>query len=181
MLHDACILYVCLADAYVFPQPGESATRGKVSLRGQNVTLKMDTVYEVLSYFRVRFCNRSIPNTCYYCYNTTCKWGELSCHTDGDHVFCQFNTSQPGLYQFQIYTSKYPCYLDIGDQIDVTDDSSSSTHDHHVPLGYFVGIGVIVGVIGLTLLLTVTVLTYFIQKRCRTVQARLEHGKLFNL
>ena len=123
----------------------------------------MDTVYYVTSFFRVCLYNRSIPTTlisCCSCYST-CEWGELSGHTDADtkSVSCQLTTSQPGLYQFQIQTSNYPCFFNIGDPIDVNDiNNNSSVSDNQFKftfqfLSYVLG--------GLCLLLVIGIIVTF--------------------
>ena len=91
----------------------------------------MYTIYNYESCdFRVCLYNNF--NDCCGCESDMkCKWVELSSHTDFDsgNNSCQFTTSQSGLYQFQIYTYNYPCFFDIGEPIDVVDDSLSSSHD----------------------------------------------------
>ena len=136
----------------------------------------MDTVYNALSYFQVCLYNRSIPNTlisCCSCYGT-CEWGELSGHTDTDtkSVSCQLTTSQPGLYQFQIWTSNYPCFFNIGDPIDVNDiNNNSSVSDNQFKfsfqlLSYALG--------GLCLLLVVgTIVTFCVTRKYYVRRQRL--------
>ena len=50
-----------------------------------------------------------------------------------NYLMCTVNVSQTGFYQFQIYTTNYPCYLDIGDPIDV-DRFSADNSTRSVPL-----------------------------------------------
>ena len=94
----------------------------------------MDTVYPGLSaYFNVCRYNRSFPNTlisCCSCYGD-CEFGELSGHTESNYASCQLNTSYSGIYQFKIYTVYiYPCFLNIGDPIEVNDINNSSSSSH---------------------------------------------------
>ena len=145
-----------------------------ISLRGHKVTLTMDTQYNYpeSTFFRVCPYNSS----CCFCDSKEkCEWGELSGHTDSvrKYVSCQFTTSQPGLYQFQIKTGNYPCFFNIGDPIDVN-NSSSSAHDHI--LIYSVGGGV-----GMLLFLVAgIVLTYCIWKRYKRGQVRRRGKEVFN-
>ena len=133
MLHDLCY-YVCPTDVSKgLPQPGPSVTRGPVSLKGNNVTLTMYTNYDAECFFRV--CLYNSLNCCNCDSSVKCKWGKLSGDTNPEsgNNSCQFTTSQPDLYQFQIYTNNYPCFFDISEPIDVVNDSPSSSHDHISP------------------------------------------------
>ena len=122
----------------------------------------MDTYYKDKStYFRVCRYNRSSHAliSCCSCYES-CQWGELSGHSEHNHPSCQLITSQPGLYQFEITTSYYPCYFSIGDPIDVSDVSdANSNHDQakHIIMYAIIGSGglsviiIVLAVIGITL------------------------------
>jgi len=107
--------------------------------------------------------------SCCSCYES-CQWGELSGHNELDHPSCQLNTSQPGLYQFQINTINYSCYFNIGDPIDVSYSSTQTTHNQHVPFH-------VLGVSTLLLLFVGIVMMSLTYKHCKKRYA--DHGKLF--
>ena len=118
---------MCFADLdYPFPEPGRSATKsGSIFSGGQSVEVTMDVNYPDNyrhTYFRVLNYNRSniTVNSDCSCYKQ-CEWAKLSCQQVNNHPSCQLNTSQPGIYQFQVKTEHFPCYLDIGGPFNVTD------------------------------------------------------------
>ena len=161
---------------YPLPEAGTLATRGSVYSGGHNVTLKMYTDYQKDSTFRVCRYNRSSPYTlisCCYC-DKSCEWGVLFCHTESDHPSCHLNTSQLGLYQFQIYTINYPCYFNIGYPIDVNDinNLSSSSHSSDESLLHIL----IYSLVGLLTLLLLVGTGYCARKRFKRPHANV--GKL---
>ena len=130
------MVHFCLAAVYPLPQPGPSATKGPVVMTEQSATLTMDTTYQQESPY-LQVCSLT-TNICCHCQGTdasNCEFGKLSSSTDngGDYTSCQLTTSKPDQYQFQVYTYNYPCFYDIGDPIDVVNDSPSSSHDHISP------------------------------------------------
>ena len=179
---------ICLADVYPLPLPGPSATKDPLSLGGKNVTLIMDTpAYPGFSaYFNVCRYNRSIPNkliSCCSCYGN-CEFGELTGHTDSNYVTCQLNTSYSGIYQFKIYTNKYPCFLNIGYPIEVNDvNNDSSLHDNHFKLDFHI-LSYSLG--GLCVLLVLGILGTFcvtrrVYKRPRPLYAQLGMYSINNI
>ena len=169
------VFLFCLTVVYDLPQAGPTATRGSVSLKGENVTLTMYAVYDQQSAFRLCLYNKSTSNSCCICDSRIqCKWGELSSTGNHGNSSCQFTTSHPAVYQFQILTSNYPCYFDIGESIDVVDDSLPSSHDQLKPIlivAYGVG-----GLLVLLLAVALTVIMYLVCRLHQRPQARL--GKL---
>ena len=123
----------------------------------------MHTDYQVESTFRVCRYNRSSPNTlisCCYC-GTSCKWGDLYCHTESGGSSCHLNTSHTGLYQFQIYTINYPCFFNIGNRIDVNDiNNSSSSHEGDELILY-----IVISSLGLLLILLVVISTGYCARK----------------
>ena len=154
------------------PQAGPTATRGSVSLKGENVTLTMNVLYHQRSVFRLCLYNKSTSNSCCICDSRIqCKWGELSSTGGLGNSSCQFTTSHPAVYQFQIWTSNYQCYFDIGESIDVVDDSLPSSHDQLNPIlivAYCVG-----GLLVLLLAVALTVIMYLVCRLHQRPQARL--------
>ena len=115
---------------YPLPEPGRSATEsGSIFSGGQSVKVTMDINYPDIyhhTYFRVLKYNRSnkTVNSDCSCYEQ-CEWAKLSCQQINNHPSCQLITSQPGIYQFQVKTEHFPCYLDIGDPFNVIDINKS--------------------------------------------------------
>jgi len=122
-----------------YPAPGPKATRSTQYLDNRNVSLVMDSNYKGLgSNFRLCRYNRSSPELLISCCDCiqpyTCEWGTMNYVDENDnYLMCMVNVSQTGFYQFQIYTRNYPCYLDIGDPIDV-DRFSADNSTRSVPL-----------------------------------------------
>ena len=167
------VFLFCLTVVYDdLPQAGPTATRGSVSLKGENVTLTMYAVYNQQSAFRLCLYNKSTSNSCCICDSRIqCKWGELSSTGGLGNSSCQFTTSHPAVYQFQIWTSNYQCYFDIGESIDVVDDSLPSSHDQLKPIlivAYCVG-----GLLVLLLAVALTVIMYLVCRLHQRPQARL--------
>ena len=136
-----CILsdLFCLAVVYPLPQPGPSATKDYVVMKGQSATLTMDTIYQQESpIFQV--CSLT-TNTCCQCTSVSnCKFGEISnITTERDYGSCQFTTSKPDQYQFQVYTYNYPCFYDIGGPIEVDDDNSNNSEFDFRMLSFSLG------------------------------------------
>ena len=144
------ILY-CLIEVYPLPQPGRSATKGSVVIKGQSAVLTMDTTYPVSSFFRVCSLTTNICCPCQGLNMSNCEFGDLSSINDHEYVSCKLITSQADLYQFQILAYNYPCYFDIGDPIKVNDDSNSDGEFSFHILSYSLGgvcILLVFGIIG---------------------------------
>lgn len=62
--------------------------------------------------------NQSV--SCCDCYSSKeCEWGIFESSSSPQHI-CLFMASQPGLYQFEIYTSHFPCYQKIGNPFKIS-------------------------------------------------------------
>ncbi|XP_065918433.1 uncharacterized protein [Dysidea avara] len=126
-----------------YPKPGSMATQSAQYLGNRNVSLVMDSNYvEDGSSFRLCCYNRSSPEqliSCCDCFSSLpCDWGIMDNANERGHPMCIVNVSQTGFYQFKIYTSNYPCYLDIGDPIFVYAKQDSDNSD----LGLILGISI---------------------------------------
>ena len=146
--HQGCVLFtqshIIIIDVKTpYPKPGSMATQSAQYLGNRNVSLVMDSNYvEDGSSFRLCCYNRSSPEqliSCCDCFSSLpCDWGIMDNANERGHPMCIVNVSQTGFYQFKIYTSNYPCYLDIGDPIFVYAKQDSDNSD----LGLILGISI---------------------------------------
>lgn len=159
--NNVLFIYICLADKFPLVKPGTSATKGPVYSGGENVTLTMDTNYqEISAFFRVCYYNKLMGNILISCCSCdgNCEWGDLSIYSNKGYFFCELTTSQLGQYQFQIFTSNYPCYVDVGDPIDIY-HTYSIINVHHLLYTFASCLGG-----GLLLVMTCLLCNYYIRQ-----------------
>ena len=119
--------------------------------------------------FTVCRYNISLPNeliSCCFCssqYSDKCMWGTLNDNSVSSHHICQVNTTYPGKYQFEIYTSTYPCNIKIGDPVFVHTKQDSDSSDLGLILGTSIPGGVVILIVIVSIVGTTTVY-------CRTRQ-----------
>ena len=126
-----CVTYIdilFLDSSLDFLRPGDFASEFRTYIinEGESITFIMDTYandYYEEAVLRVCHHDSSPINqsvSCCDCYNSKeCEWGTLERSSSSQHI-CLFMTSQPGLYQFEIYTSHFPCYQSIGGPIKIS-------------------------------------------------------------
>lgn len=117
------IHYLFVLDATLdFLRPGDFSSKLQTYHinEEENVTLIMDNYADNYSEeVAYRVCRNDVSPikqsvSCCDCYNSKeCEWGILASSSSPQHI-CLFMASQPGLYQFEIYTSYFPCYQKIG-------------------------------------------------------------------
>ena len=136
-----CVIYInflFLDSTLDFLRPGDFASNSQTYTvnEGGTITFAMDTYakdcYEETS-FRVCHHDSSPKNqsvSCCDCYNSKeCEWGILEISSLPQPI-CLVMTSQPGLYQFEIYTSHFPCYQNIGGPIKISKINTALPSEH---------------------------------------------------
>ena len=103
--------------------------------------------------FNVCRYNISSPDqliSCCFCsslFSDKCTWGTFNDISSSSHHTCQVNTTYPGKYQFEIYTTSYPCYIKIGDPFFVYAKQDSDSTDLGLILGASIPGGVVIIII----------------------------------
>ena len=99
-------------------------------------------------------------DSCCDCFSLKmCEWGILKSSSSPQHI-CLFMTSQPGLYQFEIYTSHFPCYQKLGSPIKISKNSEEKHKTFPRFLVYVIS-GCVISIISILL----TIITYQVYKR----------------
>lgn len=118
-----------------FLRPGKLASKFQTYFVDEeaNITLVMDThANDSFKEVNFRVCRYNLSSSLTHsvsCCNCTtsvkCEWGVLE-NSSSPHPICQLVTSHLGIYQFEIYTSRFRCYQKIGGPIKIRKRSSSN-------------------------------------------------------
>lgn len=172
-----CLCFLHWLDSTLdFLRPGDFSSKLRTYFvsEGDNVTLIMDTDannYSEEVAFRVCRHDLSSVNqsdSCCDCFSRNkCEWGILKSSSSPQHI-CLFMTSQPGLYQFEIYTSHFPCYQKLGSPIKISKISSEENHNTFPRSLVYIISGCIISITSILL----TIITYQVYKRVRARRKR---------